>query len=188
MINTKLSVFQDQVDNVSQLPAQSFHDHVVKIINTTSDKDTYFAKFVADNGTSGTGFWKETRDPSKSPGLDSATMPHELINTSVNNFQLRRVTWTEREVGDDETNSHPSFVGKKIQQSFFHSNRLGFLSDDNVSLSQSAKFFNFYHTSAQTVTAADPIDLSTSTIRPAALHAVIPTTQGLVLFSKVNSL
>ena len=182
--NSKLGVFQDQVDNVSQLPAQSFQDHVVKIINTTSDKDTYFAKFVADNGTSGTGFWKETRDPSKSPGLDSATMPHELINSSVNNFQLRRVTWTEREVGDDETNSHPSFVGKKIQQSFFHSNRLGFLSDDNVSLSQSAKFFNFYHTSAQTVTAADPIDLSTSTIRPAALHAVIPTTQGLVLFSQ----
>ena len=58
-LNNKLTVFQDQVDNVAQLPVQSFHNHVVKVINTTSDKDTYFAKFVADDGVSGTGFWEE---------------------------------------------------------------------------------------------------------------------------------
>ena len=51
-------------------------------------------------------------------------------------------------------------------------------------MSQSAQYFNFYHTSAQTVTDADPIDISAATIRPASLRAVIPTTQGLVIFSK----
>ena len=182
-LNNKLAVFQDQVDNVAQLPVQSFQDHVVKVINTSSDKDTYFAKFVADDGVSGTGHWEETLDPSKSPGLDASTMPHELVNTSLNNFTFRQFTWDARTVGDDTTNSHPSFVGHKIQQAFFHNNRLGFLSNDNVSMSQSAKFFNFYHTSAQIITDADPIDLSSSTIRPANLHAIIPTTQGLVLFS-----
>ena len=182
--NNKLAVFQDQVDNVSQLPTQSFHDHVVKIINTQSANDTYFAKFVADDGTSGTGHWSETIDPSKSPGLQAQTMPHELVNNSVNNFTFKQITWTARLVGDDVTNEHPSFVDAKIQQSFFHNNRLGFLSKDNVSLSQAGKYYNFYHTSAQTVTDADPVDLSTSTVRPAALHAVIPTTQGLILFSK----
>jgi len=183
-LNNKLAVFQDQVDNVAQLPLQSFQDHVVKVINTASPNDTYFAKFVADNGISGTGFWKEARDPSKSPGLDGATMPHELVNTALNTFTFRQFSWTDREVGDDNTNSHPSFVGHKIQEAFFHSNRLGFLSNDNVSMSQAAKYFNFYHTSAQIITDADPIDISASTIRPANLHAVIPTTQGLVLFSK----
>jgi len=182
-LNNKLTVFQDQVDNVAQLPIQSFQDHVVKVINTSSDKDTYFAKFVADDGISGTGHWEETLDPSKSPGLDASTMPHELVNTSLNNFTFRQFTWDARTVGDDTTNSHPSFVGHKIQQAFFHNNRLGFLSNDNVSMSQSAKFFNFYHTSAQVITDADPIDLSSSTIKPANLHAIIPTTQGLVLFS-----
>ena len=111
-------------------------------------------------------------------------MPHELVNPSANTFQLRQIGWTARLVGDDTTNAHPSFIGKKIERSFFHNNRLGFLSDDSVSLSQSAEYYNLYHTSAQTVTDADPIDISASTIRPAALHAVIPTTQGLVLFSK----
>ena len=182
--NSKLAVFQDQVDNVSQLPTQSFQDHVVKIINTESTSDTYFAKFVADDGTSGVGHWAETLDPSKSPGLNQDTMPHELINTSTNNFTFRKVTWVARTVGDDQTNSHPSFVGAKIQQAFFHNNRLGFLSKDNVSMSQSQDFYNFYHTSAQTITDADPVDINCSTIRPAALHSVIPTTQGLVLFSK----
>ena len=183
--NNKLAVFQDQVDNVTQLPVQSFQDHVVKIINTSSsENDTYFAKFIADDGVSGTGYWGETLDPSKSPGLDSATMPHELVNNSANTFTFQKVAWTARLVGDDTTNSHPSFVGNKIQQAFFHNNRLGFLSNDNVSMSQSNQFYNFYHTSAQTVTDADPVDINTSTIRPAALHAVIPTTQGLILFSK----
>jgi len=182
--NNKLAVFQDQVDNVSQLPVQSFDGRVVKIINTSSANDTYFAKFVADDGTSGTGYWEETLDPSKSAGLNQDTMPHELINNSTNTFTFQKITWTARLVGDDTTNSHPSFVGQKIQQAFFHNNRLGFLSKDNVSMSQSSQFYNFYHTSAQTVTDADPVDLSCSTIRPAALHGVIPTTQGLVLFSK----
>ncbi len=182
--NNKLAVFQDQVDNVGQLPTQSFQDHVVKIINSGSANDTYFVKFVADNGVSGTGYWEETRDPSKSPGLDASTMPHELVNTALNTFTFRQFAWTNRLVGDDTTNAHPSFVGKKIQDAFFHGNRLGFLSDDNINMSQSASYFNFYHTSAQTLTDADPIDLSAATIRPASLHAVIPTTQGLVLFSK----
>jgi len=179
-----ISVFQDQVDNAAQLPDQSFHGHLVKVVNTSSADDTYFAKFVADNGTSGPGYWGEGLDPSKSVGLDASTMPHELINTSLNNFTFRQVSWIARSVGDDTTNSHPSFVGSKIQAGFFYNNRLGFLSDDNISMSQSQDFYNFYHTSAQTVTDADPVDLGVSTIKPATIHSVLPTTQGLLLFSK----
>ena len=182
--NTKLNVLQDQVDNVSQLPYQSKHGRVVKVINTEQNADTYFAKFVAEDGTSGRGYWEETIDPTKSTGLTDTTMPHELVNNSTNTFTFQKIVWTARKVGDDTTNSHPSFVGDKIQQSFFHNNRLGFLSRDNVSMSQSQDFYNFYHTSAQTVTDADPVDISCSAIRPASLHGVIPTTQGLVLFSK----
>ena len=181
---TSISVFQDQVDNVSQLPIQSAHNHTVKIVNTASTNDTYFAKFVADNGTSGPGYWEETLDPSLSTGLNTATMPHELVNNSTNTFTFQKVAYTARLVGDDTTNSHPSFVGQKIQQAFFYNNRLGFLSLDNVVLSQSGQHYNFYHTSAQTITDADPIDLQASTTKPAALHGILPTTQGLILFSK----
>ena len=181
--NNQLNVFQDQVASLDELPSESLHNHVVKVVNSGALTSSYFLKYVANNSTSGPGYWAETLAPDTSNGLNAATMPHELVNTGVNAFTFQRVTWDARAVGDDETNSHPSFVGQKITQSFFHNNRLGFLSGDTVSMSQSAKFFNFYHTSAQTVTDSDPIDISASTVKPVALHSVIPSTQGLVLFS-----
>ena len=182
--NDKLSVVQDVVDTVSDLPFNTIHGRKIKVVNTDSLYDTYWAEFIAEDGVSGRGYWAETMDPTLSKGLLDTTMPHELVNPLKNIFIFRKIVWTGRTVGDDVTNPQPSFVGAKIQQSFFHNSRLGFLSKDNVTLSQSQDFYNFYAISAQTQTDSDPVDLSCSAIRPAALHGVIPTTQGLVLFSQ----
>ena len=183
--NERLETYQDQVSVVSKLPDRSKHHRVVKVINTSSAaEDTYYTRFIANDSISGEGYWEEYIAPDVSPGLNNATMPHELFNTGVNAFTFRPVTWTDRLVGDNTTNSHPSFINKKIQQAFFHSNRLGFLTEDNVSLSQAGEYYNFYHISALTQTAADPVDLSTSSIRPTLLTGVLPTAQGLILFSK----
>ena len=183
--NERLTTYQNQVANVSDLPDRSKQHRVVKILNTAnSTEDTYYSRFIANDGVSGEGHWEEYIAPDTSPGLDAATMPHELINTGTNAFTFRPATWTNRLVGDDATNSHPSFNTKKIQQAFFHSNRLGFLTEDNISLSQAGEYFNFYHVSAMTQVASDPVDLSTSSIRPTLLTGVLPTAQGLILFSK----
>ena len=175
--------FQNQVASLAELPTESKHDHVVKIVNSGLVSAAYFLKFVANNGTGGDGFWEETISPDVSTGLDASTMPHQLVNTGVNTFKLEPIPWVNRLVGDDVTNKHPSFVGQTINQSFFHNNRLGFLSADTVSMSQSGDFFNMYHASAQAVVASDPVDLSANALKPVALHSVLPTTQGLVLFS-----
>jgi len=182
--NDGLYVFQEQVSNVARLPNEATHNTVIKIINTGSALDDYYVKFIADNGVSGRGYWEETVSPYVSPGLDNSTMPHELVNTAVDTFVFREIDYTDRLVGDNETNEDPSFVGNKITAGFFHNNRLGFISKDNVSMSQAGDFYNFYHTSAQTVIDSDPIDISCSSTRPTALHAVIPTAQGVVLFSE----
>ena len=175
--------FQDEVDNLGELPAQNVHNTLVKILNSSSTSAAYYLKFNANDNVSGEGFWEESKAPDVSAGFTAATMPHELLNTGTNAFTLQRATWNARVVGDNTTNANPTFVGSKIQTAFFHNNRLGFLSGDNVSMSQSGDFFNFYHSSAQAVTDADPIDLSCSTTRPVSLHSILPTTQGLVLFS-----
>ena len=183
--NERLTTYQDQVANISDLPDRSKHHRVVKILNTAnSAEDVYYSRFIANDSISGEGHWEEYIAPDVSPGLNSATMPHELVNTGTNAFTFRPATWTNRLVGDDATNSHPSFNGKKIQQAFFSSNRLGFLTEDNISMSQSGEYFNFYHVSAMTQVASDPVDLSTSSIRPTLLTGVLPTAQGLILFSK----
>ena len=183
--NERLETYQNQVANVAALPERSLHHRVVKVFNTANTaQDSYYTRFIADDGTSGNGYWEEYVAPDVSPGLTASTMPHELVNTSANAFTFKAIDWTARLVGDDETNSHPTFVGSKIQQAFFHSSRLGFLTKDNVSMSQASEFYNFYHVSALTQIASDPVDLNTSSIRPTVLTGVIPTAQGLVLFSR----
>ena len=181
---TELVSFQDSVNSIAELPTESINGRKVKIINTANANDAYYSTFVATNGVSGPGFWEEALGYGMSPGLTEATMPHELVNTGTNAFTFRPITWTARLVGDDSTNSHPSFKDAKIQQSFFYNNRLGFLTEDNVSMSQSGEFYNFYHITAQTVSAADPVDLSCSSVRPAVLHGIIPVASGLILFSE----
>lgn len=180
----KLTVIQDEVANISGLPAESVHLRTVKITNNVGKEDAYYAEFLADNNVSGKGKWEETISPGISKGLTASTMPHQLINTGLNTFTFGTVPWEDRLVGDDTTNEHPSFVNNKIRQVFFHANRLGFLTEDNVSMSQSGEYYNFYSTSALTQVASDPIDVSCSSLRPAVLHSVVPVAQGLVLFSR----
>ena len=179
-----LVVYQDGIENISKLPSQSKHGRIFNVTNSTGNEDDYYVIFVAENGVSGNGYWEETVKPDVSPGLTAATMPHQLIRNLDGTFTFQRATWEPRLVGDDDTNSHPSFVGSTIQQLFFYNNRLGFLTDENVSLSQAGDYLNFYNTSALTVVASDPVDISCSSIRPATLHAVVPVPQGLLLFSR----
>ena len=178
-------VFQDWASNESWLPPNSFHNHVVTIVNSPLyDEDNYYAKFVADNSSAGSGYWKESLGNNQSPGLTAATMPHKLMNTGTNTFTFIPATWGDRKVGDDLTNAHPSFVGKTIKRTFFHDDRLGFLSEDNVILSRAKEPYELYAVSARTHTAGDPIDVNCASVRPTKLHAIKPVRQGLVLFSK----
>lgn len=181
--NDAVTSFQNEVDNISQLPKTSFHGHTVKIVNSENLLDDYFAKFVAENDSMGVGYWEETLAPHASAGFNKSTMPHELVNTATNTFSFQEVAYDNRLVGDNDTNSHPSFVGSKIQAAFFSNNRLGFLSDDNVSMSRSGDQLNFYFKTAQTIVDSDPIDLSCSSILPTRLNSVLPTAQGVLLFS-----
>ncbi len=117
--NDALEVFQDDVIDVAKVPLESFHNHVVKILNSDTADDDYYLKFVASNGTGGAGFWQESLARDVSPGLDDDTMPHELANTGATTFTFGPITYTDRLTGDDNTNPQPSFVGKKISCTFF---------------------------------------------------------------------
>ena len=193
--NAFITAYSEQVANISLLPAESKHGRLAKVTNLGGAEAIFWSKFVADDGISGKGIWEETVSPEVSTGMDATTLPHELFNHETDKFKFRQpkvtdisgssvLAWKNRAVGDDITNSHPSFVGRKIQQAFYHNNRLGFLTQDNVVMSKSDDFFNFYHTSALTSVDDDPIDINCSSVRPAVLHAVTPTAQGLILFSK----
>ena len=182
------STFQENAATAASLPANSFHNHIWHVTNSASlDEDDYWVQFKADDESQlseTSGYWIETLDPNVFPGLSDQSMPHELINTAANTFTFRPITYTKRLAGDDLTNPAPSFIDKKIEKTFYHSNRLGFLAGDNVILSQAGEPFNFFHITARTQSAADPIDIACQTTRPTSLKNVLPTAGGLILFSK----
>ena len=189
--NRALISFQDSVNNVSELPAESSEGRLVEVLNAGGDADNYWLRHNA-----ATKEWKETRDPRVSPGFDASTFPHELAFTDENTLVFKPIPWAERLAGSDETNPPPSIfsydedtkqyseTGNFINATFFYNNRFGMLSGDNVILSQSNDPYNFFNRSALTQTASDPIDLNAASVLPVELFNVLPDSQGLLLFSK----
>jgi len=182
--NTALEVFQDQVRDVTELPLESFHNHNFKIANSNIAEDDYYVKFVAEDGVRGRGSWQETLARDVSPGLNAATMPHELANTGATTFTFGPISWTARTAGDDVTNPQPSFVGSPVSATFFYNNRFGILSEDNIILGVANDSYNFFSRSALTQIDSDPIDLNVSSVRPVTLSDVLPSAQGLTIFSE----
>ena len=181
--NVGVEVFQDSVGSSADLPTESYNGHHVKVRNTNSADDDYYLEFEAFNGTRGKGFWKETIARDVSPGLDAATMPFQLENTGATTFNFKPIPWTARLVGDDNSNPKPSFIGDKVTSTFFYNNRFGLLSEDNIFLGVANDSFNFFVKSALTQVDSDPIDLNVASVRPVVLNDVLPSPQGLLLFS-----
>jgi hypothetical protein len=182
--NSFIEAFQDDVIDISKVPAESFDGHNLKILNSSTTDDDYYVKFTAYNGTGGAGYWGETVARDVSPGLDATTMPHILSNTGATSFTFDEITYKGREAGDNNTNPEPSFIGNTISSTFYYSNRFGVLSADNVILGVANDAFNFFSKSALTQIASDPIDLNVSSVRPVTLSDVLPSPQGLLLFSE----
>ena len=182
---TNVYVIRDTVTNETKLPNFCKNGTVLQIVNTSNvDYDDWYVKFTTDDGsTIGEGKWKETVASGLEYQIDASTMPHKLVRGANGTFTLSEVEWDNRNIGDDNTNPLPSFVGKKLRSIFFYRNRLGLLADDAVNLSRAGDFYNFFATSAQVATDDDPIDISASGSRPTILHHVLPTSVGLVLYA-----
>lgn len=203
-VNENMSVIGQKAQDITRLPAMCKQGYVAQISNTADlDTDDYYVKFFADNGSSGVGSWEETVRPhnfssNSDPmvkGLDPATMPHALINNrngtftfvkldlSTANSQGNENYWKDRQVGDDVSNPFPSFNGQTIQELFFHRNRFGIISNEQVVLSQPGGYFNFFIVSAIAASDDNPIDITVSDIKPAFVNHTLPIQKGLMLFS-----
>ena len=182
--NDAFEASQDDVVDVSRLPLQSFHDHHLEILNSSSTEDNYYVKYIAYDEKYGRGYWQETVSRTASPGLNASTMPHRLVNTGATTFTFEQITWKAREAGDDVTSPIPAFIGYPINCTFFYNTRFGTLSEDNINFSVANDPYNFFVKSALTQIDSDPIDLNVASVRPVTLSDVLPSPQGLLIFSE----
>ncbi len=127
--------------------------------------------------------WRECAAPGTLNSLDATTMPWQLVRTAVNTFTFQPATWTTRPVGDDTSIPMPSFVGRKLNDIFFHRNRLGVCADENVVFSKAGKFFTFFPDSVTVVLDSDPIDVSVNHTKVSIIRYAVPFATSLMLFS-----
>jgi len=202
-VNENMSVIGQKAQDISRLPAMCKQGYVAQVSNAADlDTDDYYVKFEANNGTSGSGSWEETVRPHNFDGsgsdpmvlgLDPATMPHALINNRNGTFSFKKLDeaskgttenyWKNRLVGDDTSNPFPTFNGSEIQEMFFHRNRLGMVSGEQVVMSQPGQYFNFGIVSAITASDDNPIDITVSDVKPAFINHTLPINKGLMMFS-----
>ena len=201
----------DEVPNFGYLPGSKVtKDFTARVSgDKSSGQDDYYVKW---NGS----VWKETIKPLYPGGseandqaalekearikLDPATMPmqiHKAFDTSGDiYFVLKPVAWDAKKVGDQGTNPFPSFANYDsdvdtdglytINDIFFHRNRLGFVSDENVILSEAGSYYNFWATTILSVLDTAVIDVAVSNNQVAILKSAIPFKENLVLFSDLQ--
>ena len=192
--NKASQVIYNSVQNFSDLPEEGINGQVVEVKGDASNNfDNYWVKWVDS-----TSVWEETIAPSITYKFDYDTMPHLLIRTADGNFRLTQADgssytvsstsytvpqWGERQVGDLNSAPNPSFVDTKIKDIFFHSNRLGLLADENIILSRSSEYFEFFAETVTDVLDTEVIDINVAHTKVSKLKNAIPFNSDLLLFS-----
>ena len=206
----------DEVAQFGYLPGSKVPSGFIAKVSgdRSSGQDDYYVKWmdgvwkecaqpVYPGGTADDGDGKHNHATLKinaRTALDNTTMPVQLYKNfgtvdGVANqiyFVLNTVDWGVREKGDMNTNPFPSFanyVGTPlytINDIFFHRNRLGFISDENVILSEVGSYFNFFHTTVLSVLDTAVIDVAVSNNQVAILKSAIPFQESLILFSDLQ--
>lgn len=197
-----LVLIRDTVEAVADLPLICEDGFVIKVVGE-ADKgtdDDFYAVFVADEpGAFGVGHWEEAIQPGADLELDADTMPHVMVRKQDDDagtltgspraiyFEFGPATWDQREVGDDDTNPFPSFVGSGIEDLAFFKGRMALASSDGVILSEinpGLAGTNLFLRSVRQVNPSDVIDYPIRHDRVVGVRSAVPTTDGLLLASQ----
>ncbi|WP_406853360.1 hypothetical protein WEU32_06900 [Brevundimonas sp. BH3] len=129
------------------------------------------------------GVWDECLKPNMVNAIKARSMPHALISNADGTFTFAPFSWAPRRVGDETINPQPAFIGRSIQKVFFYQNRLSFLVDENVVMSVSGDFGNFWRMSQLDYLASDVIDIAATSTKVAKLIDATTHNDGILLTS-----
>jgi hypothetical protein len=157
---------------------------------TSAEFDDYYLTYDYSNRS-----WKETPAPGIEYMLDPESMPHVLYRLGDGTFKFDEykkvvdgiitpeIAWGERNTGGEDPLDDPSFLGKAITNLFFFKNRMGFITDSNIILSQTGAYGDYFVQTKQDVLDDDPIDLAVASTDVTVLRHAVPTSGQLILFA-----
>jgi hypothetical protein len=179
-----LRVVKDKVQRFSDLPPHAPAGFVCEVVGEASSNfDNYYVEWEASPSSYTSGVWKETVKWNIPAFYQAASMPHVLIREADGTFTFKQADWAGRTVGDEESAPQSSFVGRTLNDVFFFKNRLGFAADENIIMSRSGSYFDFWPKTVTTVVDSDPIDIGVSHVKVSTINHAVPFNQNLLLFS-----
>ena len=187
------SGWQKEIEGITDLPVFWKNGAVVKLTgNSVGKADDEYVGFTiagATSGTFGRGVWRETVARGLPDGaFERDTMPHlirrEPDGSGGFRFRMGYGPWVGRSVGDSDSSEEPSFVGERILDVFWHENRLGLLAGPHLIMSESGNANNFWRTTLNALTDADPIDVTLTNLDGDTAFNGVPYDGSLMVFAE----
>ena len=158
-----LLVIKNQVQLFEDLPLRCIQDYVVEVVGDPAENtDNYWVKYDESESTGNPGVWRECVKPGEPYQWDLSTMPVVLTRGFGGSWELKQGEWAERTCGSLETVPFPNIYRRKISDLFYYQGRLGFLAEENVVMSETTSFLNFFRETSKAVFDNDPIDVKAS--------------------------
>lgn len=175
--------FKGTVQKLADLPntMESWdltYDIILEVTGTDSNGFTNFWVKYID------GVWKETCKPYMKNTINNQTMPIKIVRQPNGTFRASFIDYSKRTVGDESTALEPSFIGNTIKDIFFFKNRLCFVSNENVIMSEVGNYYNFFPTTISDVLDSDPIDFAVDSTDVSILNFAVPFSNQVLLMSE----
>ncbi len=203
-----MGCYGDSIARFSDLAPRDAHNRLVRVRGSSEDDgDDYYVKFSKYDSS-----WTEDVGYGHAEYLTKSTMPHTLVREAGGTWSFRKLKNSKsdgryffrlsskndgsfetvstssvwggyRSVGDARSNPSPSFVGNTITDMFVYNNRLCFLSDENIIMSEVGNYENFYRTTVATQLDSDPIDIASPSTMGSKFYHALPFNKDLILMS-----
>lgn len=156
--NASITVIQDEVQSLADLPRGGFQNYVVKVngVGGNSANASYYLKY---NGAAGQGgAWVECVAKNTYQNFDDSTMPIAVFCSAPDTFAIQTPSWLPRICGDGTTSAfNPGFIGNALTDICYFNGRLALLTAGTYDLTTAGNPYSFWRKTAQTTLDDDPI-------------------------------
>lgn len=184
-------VISDTISSIEGLPLFALPDTLVKVQpNPDSEVGTYYLKAeVKPGGFTGAinplkeVVWVEHRAHDDDHHLDNTTLPFVVQFDELGAVKAELVDYRPRLKGNSQTVKEPDFVGESINAIGFMQNRLLFITDTTIVMSETDDPANFWKQSAVKDIPTDPIGIRSNAMDTDRLAHAVPHNKDLLVIA-----
>ena len=166
-----VAVFNEDTQSIDGLPLYALEGTRIKVKpNATSERGVYYLEAERANETSTVGdsiagglmvevIWSETRNPTEPYEIDDNTTPF-VVKVDGSSMTVSSVGLKDRRVGDNNSAKLPKFIDNKITSIGYFQQRLVFITNNDVVMSETDDLPNFWRQTAVRLLVSDTVSIA----------------------------